>query len=183
MNSAGQQRAIAVCMLYDVDMGDVIGFEVEKKALAQHVRLGTRILLVGPAGCGKTMLVRRCPAFVGPDAPFRAPHHTCSGASLCAERERAAQGVLFLDELVEFRSSDARDLLRHASEDVCIIAAANPCPCAHGRARSCKCAPSARQAHERRLANLYRCFDVIINIGAPTYGPAETSARLRRLRG
>ena len=55
--------------------------------------------MVGPPGCGKTMLATRLPGLLpAPDAqtpcPFRAPHHTASAVASMADG-----GILFLDEL------------------------------------------------------------------------------------
>ena len=88
--------------------------------------------------------------------PFRAPHHTVSGRALVGggapprpgEVTRAHRGVLFLDELGEFRR-DALEALRAPLEDGAVtvartsgtvslpcrfmlVAASNPCPCGNG---------------------------------------------------
>jgi magnesium chelatase family protein len=106
--------------------------------------------------------------------PFRAPHHTTSEFALVGGGERALpgevtlahHGVLFLDELAEFRRG-ALEALRQPLEDgfvtivrtqaaasyparPIVIAATNPCPCGHygeGDGR-CKC--------QRRQLELYR---------------------------
>jgi magnesium chelatase family protein len=88
--------------------------------------------------------------------PFRAPHHTVSGRALVGggspprpgEVTRAHRGVLFLDELGEFRR-DALEALRVPLEEGAVtitrtsgavslpcrfmlVAASNPCPCGNG---------------------------------------------------
>ena len=145
---------------------------------------GHNLLLVGPPGCGKSLLARGLRAVLPrlePDArlelariygafsassdvriervltrgeaPFRAPHHSCSDAGLIGggsmlqpgEVSLAHRGVLFLDELPEFRRSslealrqpleEGRVVLRRARDELVLparmqlIAAMNPCPC------------------------------------------------------
>ena len=110
--------------------------------------------------------------------PFRAPHHTSSTASLLGggadvrpgEVTLAHRGVLFLDELPEFRR-DALEALRQPLEDglvtvgraqrtvtmpaqFLLVAAQNPCPCGHlgDRLRPCTCTPPAVQRYRNRLS-------------------------------
>lgn len=87
--------------------------------------------------------------------PFRSPHHTVSSAGLLGggspirpgEVSLAHCGVLFLDELAEFRSSILQGLRQpmetgfvnvtraegntHFPADFTLIAASNPCPCGY----------------------------------------------------
>lgn len=110
--------------------------------------------------------------------PFRCPHHSCSSAALVGggsvprpgELSLAHHGVLFLDELAEFRRdvlnqlrqpleegtlwlSRARQRLRYPCA-VTLVAASNPCPCGwYGDPeRPCSCGTGRRQRYWSRLA-------------------------------
>jgi len=110
--------------------------------------------------------------------PIRAPHHTSSTVALLGggadprpgEVTLAHHGVLFLDELAEFRR-EALEGLRQPIEDshitigrarrvvtmpadFLLVGAMNPCPCGyrgHPR-RVCRCTPSQRQRYETRVS-------------------------------
>lgn len=135
----------------------------------------------------------------GPDAglsparpPFRAPHHTASAAALFGggrpfrpgEISLAHGGILFLDELAEFRR-DALEALREPLETgwvqparlqsrfvmparTQLVAAMNPCPCGlFGTVRAhstpCRCTPKQVQAYRAKLsAPLLDRFDLIV---------------------
>jgi magnesium chelatase family protein len=110
--------------------------------------------------------------------PFRAPHHTISDAGLIGggawprpgEVSLAHHGVLFLDELPEFRRN-VLEVLRQPMEDGAVTlsraattlafparfmlaAAMNPCPCGyHGDPRrSCVCKPADVQRYLGRIS-------------------------------
>lgn len=111
--------------------------------------------------------------------PFRAPHHTISNVGLAGgghplprpgEISLSHRGVLFLDELPEFRR-DALEVLRQPLESgsvsisrslVCanfpacfvLVAGMNPCPCGfHGDSqRACTCPPSRVRHYYNRIS-------------------------------
>jgi magnesium chelatase family protein len=133
--------------------------------------------------------------------PMRAPHHTSSTASLLGggadvrpgEATLAHHGVLFLDELPEFRR-DALEALRQPLEDgvvtigralrtvtmpasFLLVAAMNPCPCGWlgHRARPCTCTPQAIHRYRARLSGpLLDRIDLRIEV--PALLPRELRA-------
>jgi magnesium chelatase family protein len=142
--------------------------------------------------------------------PFRAPHHTVSPAGLVGggnppgpgEATFAHRGVLFLDELCEFRR-DTLEALRGPLETgwvsivragsrrqlpcwFMLVAAANPCPCGRGEADpECSCAPLAVRRYQARLSGaLADRIDVLAAIRQPSAEeiggpPGESSAAVR----
>ncbi len=144
--------------------------------------------------------------------PFRAPHHSVSDAALIGggpqarpgEVSLAHHGVLFLDELPEFRRN-ALEALRQPLEDgevvvaraqatLCyparfmLVASMNPCPCGyHGHPRqACECHPIAVRTYRNRISGpLLDRIDLHVGVDpvdpralhfAP---PGESSARVR----
>jgi magnesium chelatase family protein len=142
--------------------------------------------------------------------PFRSPHHTISPAGLigggspprAGEATMAHRGVLFLDELCEFRR-DALEALRAPLESgevsisrasahrslpcrFMLIAAANPCPCGRGEADpDCGCAPLAVQRYQGKLSGaLADRIDILAAVRQPSAAeiggaPGEPSAAVR----
>lgn len=124
--------------------------------------------------------------------PFRAPHHSISLAGLVGggssprpgEVSLAHMGVLFLDELAEFRPS-ALEALRQPLEDgritvaralssvtfpaaVMLVAAMNPCPCGHlgDRGEECICTQQRLRQYRARLSGpLLDRIDLRIAVG------------------
>jgi magnesium chelatase family protein len=142
--------------------------------------------------------------------PFRAPHHTVSPAGLVGggnppspgEATLAHRGVLFLDELCEFRRDTLEALRapletgwvsiaragawRHLPCQFMLVAAANPCPCGRGEADpECSCAPLAVRRYQARLSGaLADRIDVLAAIRQPSAEeiggpPGESSAAVR----
>jgi magnesium chelatase family protein len=136
--------------------------------------------------------------------PFRAPHHTISSAALIGggslpqpgEASLAHHGVLFLDELTEYRR-DVLEGLRQPLEDrrvtiararstlsfpasFQLIAAANPCPCGHlgDIRRECTCAQSAIYRYRSRLSGpLLDRIDLQMMVPAVAWKDLSSSRR------
>ncbi|MCR5577236.1 MAG: YifB family Mg chelatase-like AAA ATPase [Oscillospiraceae bacterium] len=144
--------------------------------------------------------------------PFRSPHHTVSAAGLAGggstprpgEISLAHNGVLFLDELPEFRS-DALEVLRQPLEDgqvtvsrvagtvtypsrFMLVCAMNPCKCGwygHPSGR-CRCSEfDVRRYHARVSGPLLDRIDLIVEVPALDFTelrrrePAESSGTVR----
>jgi magnesium chelatase family protein len=145
--------------------------------------------------------------------PFRAPHHSVSTAALLGggsafvrpgEVSLAHHGVLFLDELTEFRR-DAVEALRQPLEDgrvvvarmvgsiefparFTLVAAANPCPCGYDgdQRRQCRCPPHRVDGYRQKLSGpLLDRIDIRLVVPRLTKrelldeAPGETSFAIR----
>jgi magnesium chelatase family protein len=137
----------------------------------------------------------RWPGGLAKARPFRAPHHTSSYAGLVGggplahpgEISLAHGGVLFLDELPEFRREVLESLrqplesgqisLSRAARHVDLparfqlVAAMNPCPCGYrGHPRiACPCAPSLVQRYRRRISGpLLDRIELVVEIAPPS---------------
>ena len=144
--------------------------------------------------------------------PFQSPHHTVSAAALAGggtnpkpgEISLAHNGVLFLDELTEFRR-DVIEVLREPLENGSVhisraagkavfparfqlVAAMNPCPGGCDSIRSCDCAPQQIARYRNRMsAPLLDRIDIQIELGrlsrdelaGRSDGAAESSRQVR----
>ena len=139
--------------------------------------------------------VGRWPGGLANERPFRAPHHSASDAGLVGGGPQAApgeitlahRGVLFLDELPEFRRSALEalrqpletgevHLSRAARRSVApaqfqLVAAMNPCPCGylgHPR-RACRCSSQAVERYRRRISGpLLDRIDLRMEVNPPS---------------
>ncbi len=125
--------------------------------------------VAGLLNAGETLMAVR---------PFRAPHHTISDVGLVGggqmphpgEISLAHLGVLFLDELPEFKRN-ALEALRQPLEEGTItitrsavtasfparfmlVAAMNPCPCGYfgDRIHACRCSPQQIRQYQAKIS-------------------------------
>ena len=146
--------------------------------------------------------------------PFRIPHHTSSHVSLvgggrnikAGEITLAHNGVLFLDEFVEFQSS-ALQTLREPMEEKTItisrangsisfpanftlVAAMNPCPCGYygDEKHICRCSENARKKYIAKLSGpILDRIDISIEVRAVDYdkmiskADGESSSSMRKI--
>ena len=144
--------------------------------------------------------------------PFRTPHHTVSDAGMIGggsvpkpgEVSLAHHGVLFLDELPEFRKN-VLEVLRQPLEDaqvtisrvigsvtypadIMLVAAMNPCPCGFlsDPQHNCTCSPIQVRRYRSRISGpLLDRIDIQVDVPAVKYKdlsdtlPGEDSAAVR----
>lgn len=144
--------------------------------------------------------------------PYRNPHHTVSDAALCGgggfpqpgEISLAHNGILFLDELPEFKRT-VLEVMRQPLEDrkitisrarstvefpasFMLVAAMNPCPCGYYNhpTRECVCGPGVVQKYMSKISGpLLDRIDIQCEIQPvpfeeiSTAAPGEPSAAIR----
>jgi len=146
------------------------------------------------------------------ERPFRAPHHTISAAALAGggsqprpgEVSLAHNGVLFLDEMLEFNRASLEVLRQPLEEGLVSIAraartavfparfvlvgAVNPCPCgfAGDPVRECRCTPQQVAKYVGRLSGPLRDrLDLTVDVprvAAEMLGTTERAEPSTRIR-
>lgn len=133
--------------------------------------------------------------------PFRPVSHTASGAGIVGggriplpgEISLAHNGVMFLDELPEFRR-DVLETLRQPLEDknviitrasgkisypckTMLVAAMNPCPCGcYGSSNACSCTPAAIQKYLGKISRpVLDRIDIQTEVNAVKYEQLRTA--------
>ncbi|MFO7790999.1 MAG: YifB family Mg chelatase-like AAA ATPase [Bacteroidota bacterium] len=160
--------------------------------------------VVGKIGKDTSLITRR---------PFRSPHHTISDVALVGggnhpqpgEISLAHNGVLFLDELPEFKRT-VLEVLRQPLEDrivtisrakftveypasLMLVASMNPCPCGYYNhpTRDCNCSPGMIQKYLAKISGpLLDRIDIHMEVIPVEFNklaktpPGENSATVRK---
>lgn len=147
------------------------------------------------------------------ERPFRSPHHTATTVSLCGggnksvhpgEISLAHGGVLFLDELPEYKRSSLESLRQPLEDGIITISRAggtvtypasfmlcasmNPCPCGNygSKKRRCVCTPNDIRKYRARISGpLLDRIDIQVEVDGVEYDDLvsetkeETSASVK----
>ncbi|MCX5907787.1 MAG: YifB family Mg chelatase-like AAA ATPase [Deltaproteobacteria bacterium] len=188
---------------YADDFNEVKGQEHVKRALEIAAAGGHNIIMVGPPG--EAIEITKIYSVLGlvpphsaliASRPFRSPHHTISDAGLNGggqiprpgEVSLSHNGVLFLDELPEFKKN-VLEVLRQPLEEgrvtisralssltfpssFMLIAAMNPCPCGFytDPNRECTCTvPQILRYRSKISGPLMDRIDIHIEVPAVRY--------------
>ncbi|MBR2375491.1 MAG: YifB family Mg chelatase-like AAA ATPase [Clostridia bacterium] len=139
------------------------------------------------------------------ERPFRSPHHTATTVSLCGggnksvhpgEISLAHGGVLFLDELPEYKRSSLESLRQPLEDGVITIsrsggtvtypasfmlcASMNPCPCGHygSKKRRCVCTPNDIRKYRARISGpLLDRIDIQVEVDGVEYDALAAETR------
>ena len=160
--------------------------------------------VAGKTEAGRSLMLRR---------PFRSPHHTISDVALVGggtypqpgEISLAHNGVLFLDELPEFKRT-VLEVMRQPLEDrivtisrakftveypasLMLVASMNPCPCGYYNHpdKECTCTPMAVQKYMSRISGpLLDRIDIHLEVTPVKFEkladtqPAEHSSEIQK---
>lgn len=138
------------------------------------------------------------------ERPFRSPHHTATTVSLCGggnksvhpgEISLAHGGVLFLDELPEYKRSSLESLRQPLEDGVITIsrsggtvtypasfmlcASMNPCPCGHygSSKKRCTCTPNDIRKYRARVSGpLLDRIDIQVEVDGVDYDALVSEA-------
>ncbi|MBQ8308304.1 MAG: YifB family Mg chelatase-like AAA ATPase [Clostridia bacterium] len=142
------------------------------------------------------------------ERPFRSPHHTASTVALCGGGNKAIRlgemslahgGVLFLDELPEFKRSSL-EAMRQPLEDgeitisrvggkatypasFMLCASMNPCPCGNygSNKRQCTCTPNEVRKYRARVSGpLLDRIDIQVEVDGVDYDDLVSQAEEER---
>lgn len=150
----------------------------------------TKVYSISGKLADKSLIIQR---------PFRSPHHSISQAGLVGggsypkpgEVSLSHNGILFLDELTEFKR-DVLEALRQPLESrvadisrvqqsvqypasFLLVAALNPCPCGYlgDKTRDCICSMQQVQRYQEKLSGpLLDRIDIKVSVQAVTYEDA-----------
>ena len=185
---------------FELDFKDVKGQQIAKRVALISASGMHNILLNGSAGVGKSMIINRLKYILppvsfqelleiekqnsldnkkitfNPQRPFRYPHHNSSKSAIFGGRNKigeialANNGILFFDELPQFKKDILEDLRLPLQEgkvlisrvnskieyktDILFASAMNPCPCGNllSNHKECKCSEREIQKYKNRIS-------------------------------